>query len=151
MGQKPTPTALKLVTGNPGKRPLNKNEPKPRFGIGRAPEWLSETQREIWEEAVKNSPAGLLTGVDRKIFLTWVVSASAHQDAALLCNERGYTITTLNGNEIQAPWVGVMNKQAQILIKTSSELGFTPAARSRVSVHNDDDEAETDPAAEFFN
>jgi len=26
-GRRPTPSALKLVTGNPGKRPLNKKEP----------------------------------------------------------------------------------------------------------------------------
>jgi len=28
-GRKPKPTALKIIEGNPGKRPLNKNEPKP--------------------------------------------------------------------------------------------------------------------------
>ena len=28
-GRKPTPTAIKLLEGNPGKRPLNANEPKP--------------------------------------------------------------------------------------------------------------------------
>ena len=28
-GKKPKPTHLKLITGNPGKRPLNEAEPKP--------------------------------------------------------------------------------------------------------------------------
>ncbi|HZK10243.1 MAG TPA: phage terminase small subunit P27 family, partial [Clostridia bacterium] len=28
-GRKPKPTALKVLEGNPGKRPLNKNEPQP--------------------------------------------------------------------------------------------------------------------------
>ncbi|MEQ8198694.1 MAG: phage terminase small subunit P27 family, partial [Clostridiaceae bacterium] len=28
-GRKPKPTAIKVLEGNPGKRPLNKNEPKP--------------------------------------------------------------------------------------------------------------------------
>ncbi len=32
-GRKPKPTALKLVSGNPGHRPLNTREPKPwEFG-----------------------------------------------------------------------------------------------------------------------
>ena len=29
-GRKPKPTALKVLEGNPGRRPLNKNEPKPK-------------------------------------------------------------------------------------------------------------------------
>lgn len=29
-GHRPTPTASKLVAGNPGKRALNKHEPKPK-------------------------------------------------------------------------------------------------------------------------
>ena len=28
-GRKPTPTAIKVLEGNPGKRPLNDREPKP--------------------------------------------------------------------------------------------------------------------------
>ena len=42
-GRKPTPTAIKELEGNPGKRPLNEKEPKPakkdNFDI---------TQKHIW-------------------------------------------------------------------------------------------------------
>jgi hypothetical protein len=30
-GPRPTPTYLKLLRGNPGRRPINKNEPKPEI------------------------------------------------------------------------------------------------------------------------
>jgi len=36
-GPKPTPTHLKLVTGNPGKRRLNQAEPKPEALTGKRP------------------------------------------------------------------------------------------------------------------
>ena len=35
-GRKPKPTALKVLEGNPGKRPLNLYEPSPE---GEMPEW----------------------------------------------------------------------------------------------------------------
>ena len=41
-GRKPKPTALKLLEGNPGKRPLNEHEPIPPTGKIRCPSWLEE-------------------------------------------------------------------------------------------------------------
>ena len=41
-GRKPKPTRLKIIQGNPGKRPLNKNEPQPERRLMRAPSHLSE-------------------------------------------------------------------------------------------------------------
>ncbi|MDD6036563.1 MAG: response regulator [Lachnospiraceae bacterium] len=39
-GRKPKPTAVKELEGNPGKRKLNKKEPKPEKGMPECPEWL---------------------------------------------------------------------------------------------------------------
>ena len=36
-GRKPKPTALKVLEGNPGKRPLNENEPIPPKGSIKCP------------------------------------------------------------------------------------------------------------------
>ena len=40
MPNPPKPTKLKMLQGNPGKRPLNENEPEPEPGIPPMPEWL---------------------------------------------------------------------------------------------------------------
>ena len=40
-GRKPKPTAIKELEGNPGKRPLNANEPKPERKAPRCPGWLA--------------------------------------------------------------------------------------------------------------
>jgi len=32
-GRRPKPTRLKMLTGNPGKRPLNGNEPRPAAAV----------------------------------------------------------------------------------------------------------------------
>lgn len=39
-GRRPKSTKLKLLQGNPGKRPLNENEPQPKTGIPTMPKWL---------------------------------------------------------------------------------------------------------------
>ena len=39
-GRKPKPTAMKELEGNPGKRPLNPNEPRPERKAPRCPAWL---------------------------------------------------------------------------------------------------------------
>ena len=36
-GRRPKPTRLKLLTGNPGKRPLNDDEPQPQAAIPECP------------------------------------------------------------------------------------------------------------------
>ena len=40
MGMKAKSTQLKIITGNPGKRPLNHNEPQPEHGLPEIPLWL---------------------------------------------------------------------------------------------------------------
>ena len=149
-GRKATPTAIKVATGNPGRRPLPKHEPKPIRGMPDAPAWMSDSQRAIWEYAVEQAPAGVLSSMDWTVFTVYVVAAAAHQDAALKCAELGTVITTTNGNEVQAPWVGMLNRQALILLRACSELGFTPASRSKVVVMDDGDGEEEDPAARYF-
>lgn len=149
MARARTPTAIKQATGRPGRVGINKREPKATRKMPRAPLWMSDAQRAIWEYAVSEAPAGVLASVDWEIFTVFVVAAAAHQEAALKCAERGTTIVTAQGNEIQAPWVGMMNRQALIIIRACSELGFTPASRSRVSVADDGDDEE-DPAAKYF-
>lgn len=42
-GRKPKPTAIKELEGNPGKRPLNANEPRPERKAPRCPAWLDRS------------------------------------------------------------------------------------------------------------
>ena len=65
-GRKPKPTALKLVTGNPGKRPLNDHEPQPEAAIPEVPAHLSGEAKAEWDRIViRLHPLGLLTDLDR--------------------------------------------------------------------------------------
>jgi hypothetical protein len=86
-GRPPTPTALKLLKGNPGKRPLNAQEPKPEAGC-EMPAYLrakgmAKRPRELWAE---ESPAlirmGVLAAVDGRAFARLCVLWSWEEEAA---------------------------------------------------------------------
>ncbi len=48
-GRPPKPTALKLLQGNPGKRKLNSEEPKPPTGPVKPPSWLRGRAKTAWK------------------------------------------------------------------------------------------------------
>ena len=65
-GRKPKPTRLKVLTGNPGKRPLNPDEPMPEPAIPDCPPELSPAGQREWSRLVAElAPLRILTGLDR--------------------------------------------------------------------------------------
>lgn len=73
-GRPPKPTALKLLTGNPGRRPLPKNEPKPPAGKAEPPDWLSPMARKLWDKyAPRYEAMGTLTSADELAFANWMI------------------------------------------------------------------------------
>lgn len=76
MARPPKPTALKLLTGNPGGRKLNDREPEPKvLDDCTPPAYLSEAAREIWAEwAPKLTRNLLLTELDVEAFAQWCIS-----------------------------------------------------------------------------
>src|SRR6185436_7103915 len=64
-GPRPRPTVLKILNGNPGKRPLNENEPKPKGGLPECPEYLSDKAQAAWSQfAAQLTAAGVATSLD---------------------------------------------------------------------------------------
>src|SRR5205085_7950964 len=65
-GRRPKPTRLKMLTGNPGKRPLNQDEPKPEASIPDCPPELSPAARQEWDRlAAELGALRMLTNLDR--------------------------------------------------------------------------------------
>ena len=134
-GRKPVPTHLKVIRGNPGKRALNKNEPQPEGDLSAPPDWMSETQKKGWTYAIENAPRGLLRKLDRSVLTAWVVAEDLHRRASEQVDKFGIITKAPNsGVPIQSPYLPVVNKQAQIMLKAAEQLGFSPASRSRIQL-----------------
>ncbi len=149
-GRKPKPTNLKLLQGNPGKRKLNKNEPKPTAKtIPRPPAHLDVVARSEWRRvAPKLFAIGLLTPVDRSALAAYCVAYSKWVEAERAIRDRGMVTVTPNGYPCISAWAVVSNKAMRQMREFMAEFGMTPSSRSRVQVDTDD--AESDPFENFL-
>ncbi|MGC4050970.1 MAG: phage terminase small subunit P27 family [Paludibaculum sp.] len=140
VGRKPVPLDVKLASGNPGKRPLNRNEPIALGAIPDPPEWMSELQKSIWREGLEAAPKGQLKRVDASVFTAWVVATATHRTAAELVAKDGVLIPATEGskNLMQHPALSIQNKQAELAMRAAAQLGFDPSSRSRLSVPDED-------------
>lgn len=133
-GRRPKPTHLKVVQGTLRKHRANEREPKPSGDLVDAPAHFSEAQREVWDYAIANAPKGLLKLLDLSVLEIWVTACVFHREAAQKVATTGQIIKSPSGYPVMNPYLANMNKQAQIMLKAATEMGFTPASRSRIVV-----------------
>ncbi len=141
-GPRPKPTALKLIAGNPGHRPLNTDEPEPDGDLFEPPASFSRAKPEraarlcaIWREVIANAPAGLLRKLDGSILERYCRSWVTYQDADEKVEEAGAVISINKGKQFQKnPFLSIRDQQNAILDRLCDQMGFSPAARTRVKV-----------------
>ena len=154
-GRKPKPINLKLITGNPGKRPLNEKEPKPMVGIPKCPEHLSDSAKEEWERISPELVAmGVLTVSDRAALAAYCQSFATWAEAERLIQEKGIVEDTFDSEgqptgTKAAPAVNIAVKMLQQMRAFLTEFGLTPASRSRIRVGGPDGQ-ERDVAEKYF-
>jgi P27 family predicted phage terminase small subunit len=151
-GRKPTPTALKVVMGNLGKRPLNRLEPKPAPGLPTCPAHLQPTAKAEWKRLARQlHQLGVLTELDRSVLAPYCQSYGRWVEAERKLKETPPLLKTPAGYVQASPWLAISNKSVELMHKFAAELGWSPASRSRVTtkplgpkpweaISNDDDE-----------
>ena len=132
-GRKPKPTALKVLEGNPGHRPLNEREPKPPVKALACPKDLSKEGKKEWRRLCRElEQEGVLTNWDMRIFEQYCDAYAKWKEATNFLNERGLFYITPSGYPQQFPQVAIAQKYSVLMHKYAQELGLTPAARSRL-------------------
>jgi P27 family predicted phage terminase small subunit len=132
-GRKPKPTALKLVQGNPGRRPLNENEPAPPSTLPTCPAHLSDEAKKEWERLARVlNEMGVLTEVDRAVMAAYCQAYGRWVEAETKLRETPLLLKTPAGYVQQSPWLSISHKQIEIMAKLMPELGLTPSSRSRL-------------------
>lgn len=133
-GRRPTPTRLKMLTGNPGKRPLNADEPRPEAAIPECPAELGEVARQEWGRLVAQlEPLRMITHLDRAALASYCAAYALWAEATQAIQTYGAMVKSPTGYPIQSPYVSIANRQTEIMMRIASEFGFTPASRSRIS------------------
>lgn len=142
MSNRPKPTALKILQGNPGKRPLNKNEPKPERPkrIPTIPNHLRGAARYEWQRVCRELyDLGLLTTLDRAALAMYCSAYGTYAHAQKKIDELGDIYKTPKGAVVQNPYLGIRNRAIDQTLRLMVEFGMTPSARSRMSIGKESD------------
>lgn len=132
-GPAPTPTALRLLRGNPGKRAINHDEPQVErltedSPLAKCPKWLTGEARALWRRVVPGAiRSGLLTVVDLPTFEAFCQSYARWREAEALTG-KNLELAIAKGYRNAAV------KERQLLLQLGARFGFDPSSRSNVKV-----------------
>lgn len=139
-GRKPKPTKLKLLDGNPGRRPLNLQEPEPApLGVEPPGDLLRHPRAlEEWARLVPLlTAARIITAADRNALVAACQQWALYLDATDKVATAGMIVKAPSGYPVQNPYLGIASKALAHCQKLWVELGCTPSARSRVTTTSD--------------
>ena len=141
MGRKPKSTKQKILE-KVQKCRINRKEPKIKSLKSEPPEYLNEAGRKEWKR-VWPEVKSYITIVDKTALGAYCAAYSRWLVADKELNKiENLVEMTPKGMLQQSPFVAMARNWMQMLIKISSELGFTPASRSKVIAPGSADEDE---------
>lgn len=147
-GRKPSPTVLKLITGNPGKRALPANEPQLKAIRPKAPRHLSQSAKKQWQVVARQlADAKVLTALDTHALALYCEAYERYQQANEQIRKFGVVVKAPSGFPVQSPFLAIANKALEQMTKLMTEFGMTPSSRTRVSTAGNADE---DPMEAFL-
>lgn len=138
----PTPTKLKILAGNPGKRRLPTAEPQPKAGTPAMPRWLPKAGKAEWRKVVAElRRLGLVTVIDGAALSAYCAAVAELQAAteAIVADGRFLTVSVHNreGNpvgtkQIVHPAVKMQRDASMVIKSFVAEFGLTPSGRVRL-------------------
>ncbi len=136
-GRKPKPTRFKLLTGNPGKRPLNEREPQPPLppSLPAPPKHLSRDARKEWNLVGSILlRMRVLSEVDLSALAAYATIYGRWQEAERDITRKGIMVRPAPGSKmlVQNPMLAVANKCLQQMVQFLGEFGLTPSSRTRI-------------------
>lgn len=152
-GPQKNPTQLEVLRGNPGKRELNKNEPKfeKENEVPKPPAFLSTNAKKEWKRVAPILyKMGLLTKSDYSALAAYCQNYHRWIEAEKEIRIRN-SLTTVdeNGNLKAIPEIKIANEAMQGMLKFAKEFGLTPASRTGVVADNSVEKE--NPFAKFIN
>ena len=132
-GAPAVPTALKILRGNPGKRPLPANEPQPEAKLPPCPPHIQGEARHEWRRTGRKLLAlGLVTEIDTAMLAVYCVAWGRWVEAENMVRETGLIIKTKGGELIASPMLRVAVEAMNQMTRAAAEFGMSPSSRTRV-------------------
>ena len=130
------PTKLKLLKGNPGRRPLNDSEPTPTPGAPCVPAGLEldEVAQQQWDNLSRVlADMRVLTKADGLILAALCQTYSRWVEASTQLAQSGLIYRTSKSRYVQQnPLLGIDYTCLSQITQFCRELGLTPSARTSI-------------------
>ncbi len=100
---------------------------------------MTPTQVAGWVYAIEHGPAQVLKMADASVLTIWVLAEDRLRTASIaLANsdngsENPLLVTGKDGQLVASPYVAIIARQSEIMLRSAAELGFTPSSRPRLS------------------
>lgn len=138
-GRKPKPTALKVVGGNPGKRKLPTDEPKPPKlkANAKPPAGMTKEARKAWPRVIKilvNMKVFTMADTDAvrmycENFARWEIATKE------IATRSGMVeLHPTSGALVVSPYHKIAKECEANMFKIMTEFGMTPSSRTRVKI-----------------
>ena len=151
-GPRPMPSRLKIITGNPGKRPLNEDEPQPdALDDFSPPDHIENDELAVrkWDEAAQVlCDMQVMTIADRETLARYCLVWSHWMQMREKCRQLGREIMHYEADPNRtdgrlrikwaqpAPWAVDEKAARKDLLQLEREFGLTPSSRSQVTIHS---------------
>jgi P27 family predicted phage terminase small subunit len=154
-GPKPKPPHLKVIEGNPGKRPIPTNHPKPAPAAPAAPNWnrllpgptaaqLRKDAAAEWKRVVPVlNNLGLLSVVDNAVLTDYCICWSRLLECERTLAIEGMVKDTDRG-PAKHPLTTVAGQYRTALKTYVGELGLGPSSRGRLAVPGTESDNDVD-------
>lgn len=135
-GPSKKPTNLRILEGNPSRRPINEAEPQPEAGVG-CPGWLSKGAKAEWKRIVPVLEAcRVLTKADVAIVASYCQAWADYEAITRTLN--AMPDKTLEGGphgRRVAPEVSLQKQYFEVILKAGAKLGLSPSDRTGIKVN----------------
>lgn len=135
-GRKPTPTALRLLRGNPRKHRINEQEPRPGAMDLEPPVWLDDAAKIEWRRvAPMLARLGVLTETDADALCAYCEAFTTWKQATARIRQFGMVVkATRAGLELPviSPYVKIAHHAMAQMRGFLTEFGMTPSSRARI-------------------
>lgn len=132
-GRKPTPTALKLIQGQPDHK-INHDEPQPTDGVPSCPS-RNAAVRAVWDYTIKQlTHMRTVTMADRDALHAYCQAVVLFDQATQLLEDEGLTMPTVGGRYLPHPAQKIQREASNTIRSYAGEFGLTPSARTRIRV-----------------
>jgi len=147
-GPSKTPTHLRLIRGNPGKRPINDDEPQPARGEPDVPEWFDEAQRAEWDRVTSELRGmGLLHRADRETIAGYCEAFAEFAACCVSLKNSGLVSESERYGLRPHPLVKIKNDAQRRFLALADRLGLNPSARTHIRIT---ETGARDPLSDFI-